>query len=80
MKRFGFTILLSSLISATSQANTVYGESASGDLSGDYARPTVVLFDAGRNTIRAQLGNTGNGAATNGQDADYLTFDLEPQP
>ncbi len=57
-------------------ADTVWDESIDGDLSGDFSAPDPLVFLTGSNTIIGSTGANGNTGATNGSDADYLTFSL----
>ncbi|MEM6855236.1 MAG: PEP-CTERM sorting domain-containing protein [Planctomycetota bacterium] len=72
----GSALLL--LLATTAGANTAYDETASGDLSGDLANPTAITFIPGINTVSGSFGSNGNTGATDGSDADYLTFTLAP--
>ena len=56
--------------------SAAYTESVDGDLSGDFLAPTLIATTSGSNIITGSIGDNGNTGATNGQDADYFSFDL----
>jgi len=58
----------------TAGSAVVFDEGISGDLSGNFAAPTPVSFVFGANTIVGEIGDNGNTGATNGSDADYVSF------
>lgn len=58
------------------QSAVIFNEATSGDLSGDPSAPTMTMVTLGANTIIGQIGNNGNTGATNGNDADYIFFEL----
>lgn len=49
-------------------------ESFLSDLSGNFSNPAAFTLDIGSNSLIGQIGNNGDTGATNGQDADYITF------
>lgn len=69
-------LLVLPLIATSAVATVIYDESIDGDLSGDFSSPMSLMFGNGANTIIAQMGNNGFTGATNGRDADYLTFTI----
>jgi len=63
-------------LSATSQASLLYDESVSGDLSGVFTAPDLLIPGLGDNTVIGQVGANDNTGATNGNDADYFFFNI----
>ena len=63
-------------LAAGSQANLLYDESVSGDLSGVFTAPDLLAPGPGDNTLIGQVGANGETGATNGNDADYFHFNL----
>lgn len=69
--------LFLSFFSASIHAATIHDEGIDGDLSGLMGTPTPLSVSSpGVNTIIGQIGDNGNTGATDGSDADYLTFNI----
>ncbi|MCR9292605.1 MAG: PEP-CTERM sorting domain-containing protein [bacterium] len=73
-----FSALCALAFPAHGFADVIYTESVSGDLSGNMSSPTLLNPLLGLNTIIGQVGNNGNTGASNGSDADYFTFTIQP--
>lgn len=74
--RIGTVALLALGPAAGSQAGLLYDESVSGDLSGVFTAPDLLVPGLGDNTVIGQIGANGNTGATNGNDADYFSFNI----
>lgn len=61
----------------TALAGASYDEGVSGDLSGSFASPTAITIEA-TNILTGTVGANGNTGATDGTDADYFSFSLNP--
>ncbi|MEO0509270.1 MAG: hypothetical protein AAF065_05380 [Verrucomicrobiota bacterium] len=68
-----------SLLSAFSNLHALtVDESVSGDLSGSFSNPDAFTLNLGINTVIGEIGANGNTGATDGTDADYFTFTVDP--
>lgn len=76
VRNFYLPLLLCALFVSTSYAQTIHDEAVDGDLSGVGTAPTSLTLSLGLNEIFGTIGNNGNTGSTNGQDADFFTFNL----
>lgn len=75
---FRASTLAAAALAVPAQATVIHDESVDGDLSGAFTAPDTITVTSGINTIIGQVGNNGNGGATDGSDGDYFEFTLNP--